>query len=368
MYVSIKEYFNQHKQVSRPEKGFTIVELLIVVVVIAILAAIVIVAYNGINNRAKETVLKSDLKSAGQQLQLLYANNNIYPANLADVKTSPNNNLNYVYTANSFCVQGSRNDLPGRVFSVTNDGSVVEAACSVTATALQTITNANCSASRTLAYDVRDNRTYWVQQLADGKCWMLTNLAYAGGGTNTYSDAKTLLDGTADPARVVGQAKYYIPTNANPTINPTLPSLSVDGGATTPQYGYLYNWCAASGVQTSTSACAETATPLPSASISVCPAGWRLPTGNAGGELTLLNTAVNSGSTGTDAGLRSTWLAQRGGYWGDAFGDQGNGGYYWSSSQRDAWLGHGLIHFAGAAVPAGDGGKGVGYAVRCVAI
>lgn len=41
-------------------KGFTIVELLIVVVIIAILAAITIVAYNGIQNRAKA--------SAGAQL------------------------------------------------------------------------------------------------------------------------------------------------------------------------------------------------------------------------------------------------------------------------------------------------------------
>lgn len=35
------------------QRGFTIVELLIVVVIIAILAAITIVAYNGITNRAK---------------------------------------------------------------------------------------------------------------------------------------------------------------------------------------------------------------------------------------------------------------------------------------------------------------------------
>lgn len=41
------------------QKGFTIVELLIVVVVIAILAAITIVAYNGIQNRAKASSAQS---------------------------------------------------------------------------------------------------------------------------------------------------------------------------------------------------------------------------------------------------------------------------------------------------------------------
>jgi general secretion pathway protein G len=37
----------------KKDRGFTIVELLIVIVVIGILAAIVIVAYNGVQNRAK---------------------------------------------------------------------------------------------------------------------------------------------------------------------------------------------------------------------------------------------------------------------------------------------------------------------------
>ena len=41
------------------QKGFTIVELLIVIVVIAILAAISIVAYNGIQNRGKASSAQS---------------------------------------------------------------------------------------------------------------------------------------------------------------------------------------------------------------------------------------------------------------------------------------------------------------------
>lgn len=43
------------------QKGFTIVELLIVVVVIAILAAITIVSYNGISNRAYDSSIQKDL-------------------------------------------------------------------------------------------------------------------------------------------------------------------------------------------------------------------------------------------------------------------------------------------------------------------
>lgn len=45
------------------KKGFTIVELLIVIVVIAILAAISIVAYNGIQQRARDSRRASDISN-----------------------------------------------------------------------------------------------------------------------------------------------------------------------------------------------------------------------------------------------------------------------------------------------------------------
>lgn len=50
-------------------QGFTIVELLIVIVVITILAGIVVVAYNGIVDRARTVVIESDLTSAAKQLE-----------------------------------------------------------------------------------------------------------------------------------------------------------------------------------------------------------------------------------------------------------------------------------------------------------
>ena len=63
------------------QKGFTLVELLIVIVVIAILAAISIVAYNGIQNRAYDSTVQSDLRSSYNKLINFktLSDNNVFP-------------------------------------------------------------------------------------------------------------------------------------------------------------------------------------------------------------------------------------------------------------------------------------------------
>ncbi len=68
-----------HKQ-NTPSTGFTIVELLIVIVVIAILAAISVVAYRGIQERAKNTQTISSVSQAIKSISAYIALNGAYPA------------------------------------------------------------------------------------------------------------------------------------------------------------------------------------------------------------------------------------------------------------------------------------------------
>ena len=65
---------------AKKQKGFTIVELLIVVVVIAILAAITIVSFNGIQTRAFNARVLSDIKSVQQIVEAYNVINGSYPS------------------------------------------------------------------------------------------------------------------------------------------------------------------------------------------------------------------------------------------------------------------------------------------------
>ena len=65
--------------IPRKPRGFTIVELLIVIVVIAILAAISVVAYSGIQQRARDSQRENDIKILTKALELYYIDNGKYP-------------------------------------------------------------------------------------------------------------------------------------------------------------------------------------------------------------------------------------------------------------------------------------------------
>jgi len=65
------------------DKGFTIVELLVVIVVIAILAAISVVAYTGVTTKAKTSQAQSNGSTIQQVAEAYNADAGYYPGTLA---------------------------------------------------------------------------------------------------------------------------------------------------------------------------------------------------------------------------------------------------------------------------------------------
>lgn len=82
---------NNIKQL-RKDRGFTIVELLIVIIVIAILAAIVIVAYQGITQKANTSKAQTNAVSVQKKVEAFNADNTQgngqYPAAATNVNSA----------------------------------------------------------------------------------------------------------------------------------------------------------------------------------------------------------------------------------------------------------------------------------------
>ena len=70
-------------KINSKERGFTIVELLVVIVVIGILATITIVSYTGITQKANSTKALSNAQSVQNVAEVYAAENNVYPATAA---------------------------------------------------------------------------------------------------------------------------------------------------------------------------------------------------------------------------------------------------------------------------------------------
>lgn len=115
----IRSSYNQHKH--RASDGFTIVELLIVIVIIGILAAITLVAYSGIQQRAKESALKSDLALVSKKMAADNALNGSYALTQAAVDggkglpASSGTSYQFQSTGSSYCITGTNGNLSFKV-------------------------------------------------------------------------------------------------------------------------------------------------------------------------------------------------------------------------------------------------------------
>ena len=190
--------------------------------------------------------------------------------------------------------------------------------------------------------DTRDNNTYTVSKLADGKCWMTQNLR--------------IIDKTITPA------------DSNVTANYTIPASSISGFSSNNTsnayidntYGGYYSW------YTTTAGTGTQALSIQgqNATASICPKGWRLPTGGNSGEFQTLYNNYNSLSA-----LRSNPanFTLSGFVYSSSRYYQGSLGYYWSSTVDSSNYAYDLYLNTSGVNPANGSNKGDGFSVRCIA-
>ena len=177
--------------------------------------------------------------------------------------------------------------------------------------------NASTGDAATLT-DTRDNKTYTIRKLADGNCWMTQNLALTGRDTNfTQDDSDVSPSGFSMPTSAEDAGTWCRDYDAA-CIDQTKYLDSGDNSR-----GTYYNWYTATASSGSYS--------TRSASYSICPKGWRLPTGGPIGELQTLyaNDSYNTpdkmfASDGPAFILSGRRLG--------GARDQDVYGFYWSSS------------------------------------
>jgi len=116
------------------QRGFTIVELLIVIVVIAILAAITIVAYNGIAMRAKASAAQTAAESASKKvLTYMTTNGEQLPPDLATAGVMDSSNTTFQYSVNTsvtpqtFCVTATTSNVSYYIDNSTHNSPTVGA-------------------------------------------------------------------------------------------------------------------------------------------------------------------------------------------------------------------------------------------------
>ena len=243
--------------------------------------------------------------------------------------------------------------------------------------------------------DSRDNQEYAIGKLADGKCWMLDNLALDLTNDtilNGLTADNTNIDTTNDSGALVAlkgtnpgttSDKYATAKVANWTSSYSFsaPLVNLTNKDVIPQgedpmastvlagewkVGGYYNYCAASAGSYCYGDGTSYGTSSGDATSSICPKGWRMPTGNTG-ETTALYNAYSSGSPDQYTAFRTAFHLPLSGYFYSGSADsQGSDGYWWSSTRHNNNYMYNLSVYTSIIYPDDYFNRRNGISLRCI--
>ena len=241
--------------------------------------------------------------------------------------------------------------------------------------------------------DNRDNETYCVSKLADGNLWMLDNLALdltdsnilnslSSSNTNASTGLPylkgTSTGTTSDQYATAGVTNWTTSYSYSaPLVNMTNKDV-IPADATSTAGGYkiggYYNYCAASaGSYCYGNGPDDYGTSSSNAAEDICPAGWRMPTGNTTGEYSALANAIYGSTSSTSdatayANYRSALHLPLSGYFlNGSLSNQDSYGYWWSSTRHGNSYMDRLYAGTSTIYPADSRSRRNGYSLRCVA-
>ena len=265
--------------------------------------------------------------------------------------------------------------------------------------------------------DQRDNNTYAIAKLADGKCWMIENLRLADKDSSN-NDIELSATNTNSP--LLPLTNVYVATNpttsnhlsasTNPTStawctsnsaacddqsmlytgNTTERGTNPATSANTYSYGNYYNWYSA----TAGNGKYSTSTNNSVTAGDICPTGWTLP--ESGDKTNMAAEKNNFYKLGLSLGLfaPANYDSQTRPFWtgspegsnastifrtypnnflysgyvgGSSVRNRGSYGYYWSKSAYSSNYAYNLDFDSSGVRPSDNYGKSYGSSVRCLA-
>ena len=219
--------------------------------------------------------------------------------------------------------------------------------------------------------DIRDGKTYTVRKMADGNCWMASNLKFELQANKTYTGVNNTTGNTItfNTGAICGNGNTNAACimNGNTAYDSTYDS-------------WYYSWYAA----TAGSGTESMATSDGDATNSICPAHWRLPTNYTNKEYpsggankswgSLVNaygiSLVNHDTT-FEYQILETFpfnLPRAGFFLSGAFQNTGRGHWWSTAAYSTATRAYNLNFNTTVVHPQGYNGKYHGFNVRCVAL